>query len=318
MKDSFNEILQNITDGVPRHDLKLVIADLNAKVGSNIGPWRRVLGHHGIGDMNNNGLRLVEFCAENDIVVGGTLFQHKTIHKCSWTSPDGNAHNQIDHVLINGKWRKSLLDVQAFRGADLGSDHELVIAKTQLKLAAQGKKTKNHKLMDAELLLVQLARDYQINIANRFDALSELSSEPDVDHEWNGFHDAVYTAAEKTVRYQTSQHKSWISLGTRELIEHRRNAKKVKDRSQTEESKSKYRKLDKKVKNSAEQGWKNWIDMQASALEEAGSRKSKREVYHKVQRQLVEKALNSRYLLRSISLTSRPHLTASRETRFGR
>ena len=54
--------------------------------------------------------------------------------------------------------------------AELGSDHELVIAKIQLKLAAQGKKTKNPQLMDAELLLPQQARDYQINIANRFDA----------------------------------------------------------------------------------------------------------------------------------------------------
>jgi len=42
---------------------------------------------------------------------------------------------------------------------------------------------------------------------------------------------------------------------------HRRNAKKVKAQSQTEESKSKYRELDKRVKNSAEQDWKNWIDM---------------------------------------------------------
>ena len=135
--------------------------------------------------MNNNGLRLVEFCAENDMVIGGTLFQHKTIHKYTWTSPDGNIHNQIDHVLINGKWRKSLLDVRAFRGADLGSDHELVIAKIQLKLAAQGKKTKNRKLMDAKLLLPHLAREYQTKIANRFDALSDLSSEPDSDFKFS-------------------------------------------------------------------------------------------------------------------------------------
>ena len=60
------------------------------KVGSNIGPWQGVLGYHRIGDMNNNGLQLVECCAENDMVIGGTLFQHKTIHNCTWTSPDSN------------------------------------------------------------------------------------------------------------------------------------------------------------------------------------------------------------------------------------
>ena len=58
------------------------------------------------------------------------------------------------------------------------------MAKIQLKLAAQGKKTKTPKLMDVELLLQQLAIDYQNNLANRFDALSDLSSESDVEHEW--------------------------------------------------------------------------------------------------------------------------------------
>ena len=176
---------QSIFDNVPRHDLKFVIGDLNAKVVGNIGPWQRVIGH------------------------------------------------------------------RAFRSADLGSDHELVIAKIQLKLAAQGKKTKTPKLMDAGLLHPNLARDYQIKIANRFDVLSDLSCEPDVDHEWNGFCDAVYTAAEQTVSHQTSRYKCCISQGTLELIEHRRNAKKVKDQAQTEESKRKYSKQDKKVKKSA-------------------------------------------------------------------
>lgn len=81
-KDSFREILQNITDGVPRPHLKLVIGDLNVKVGS-MEPWQSVLGHHGIRDMNNNGLWLVEFCAESDMVVSGSLFPHKTIHTCT-------------------------------------------------------------------------------------------------------------------------------------------------------------------------------------------------------------------------------------------
>jgi len=45
------------------------------------------------------------------------------IRKCICTSPDGKTHNWIDHVLIERRWRLSLLDVQSFRGADNDTDH---------------------------------------------------------------------------------------------------------------------------------------------------------------------------------------------------
>jgi endonuclease/exonuclease/phosphatase family metal-dependent hydrolase len=66
--------------------------------------------------------------------IGKRLFQHKTIHKLTWTSPDGRTKNQIDHVIINGKWRRSLQDIRVMRSADVGSDHNLVIAKLTLTL----------------------------------------------------------------------------------------------------------------------------------------------------------------------------------------
>lgn len=37
---------------------------------------------HGCGTMNDDGERLVEFCSMNNLVIGGTLFQHtQDIHK---------------------------------------------------------------------------------------------------------------------------------------------------------------------------------------------------------------------------------------------
>ena len=38
-------------------------------------------GKNGTGERNNNGVKLVAFCNENELVITGTLFQHKNIHK---------------------------------------------------------------------------------------------------------------------------------------------------------------------------------------------------------------------------------------------
>jgi hypothetical protein len=36
----------------------------------------------------------------------------RNVHKFTWTSPDGNTHNQIDHILIDRRRHSSVLDVR--------------------------------------------------------------------------------------------------------------------------------------------------------------------------------------------------------------
>ena len=81
------------------------------------------MGRHGCGNCNENGKLLIDLCGINDLVIGGSLFPHKDIHKLTWYSPNGRDKNQIEHIIINGRWRKSLLDVCVKWGADCGSDH---------------------------------------------------------------------------------------------------------------------------------------------------------------------------------------------------
>ena len=133
-KDQFYEALQSTVEGIPKHDVLLLMGDMNARVGSNNKDRERVMGHHGEGDITDNGERLVGFCEENKLLIGGTLFAHKSIHKLTWTSPDGKTQSQIDHIIINSKWRHSLQDTRVMRGADIGSDHNLLVGKLTLKL----------------------------------------------------------------------------------------------------------------------------------------------------------------------------------------
>ena len=129
-KDSFYEELEQVFDHFPRY-MKILLGDFNAKVGrENI--FKPTIGNEGLHQVSNdNGVRMVNFVTSKDLVVKSTIFPHRNIHKYNRTSPVGQTHNQIDHILIDRRWHSSLLDVRSFRGADCDSNHYLVVAKVR-------------------------------------------------------------------------------------------------------------------------------------------------------------------------------------------
>jgi hypothetical protein len=61
---------------------------------------------------NDNRVRVVvNFGTSKNLVVKSTMFPHHSIHKYTWTSPNGQMHNQIDHVLIDRRRHSSIPDV---------------------------------------------------------------------------------------------------------------------------------------------------------------------------------------------------------------
>jgi len=68
------------------------------------------------------------------VVFKSTMFPHRNIHKYTWASPDGKTHNQIDHILVDRRWRSSILDVRRFKVTDCDTDHCLVVAKFKERL----------------------------------------------------------------------------------------------------------------------------------------------------------------------------------------
>jgi hypothetical protein len=88
-------------------------------------------------DVNDNGVRIVNFATSKNLVVKSTMFPHRNIHKYAWTSPDGQTHNQTDHTLIHRRWHSNILDVRSFTGTDCDTDHYLVVAKFRERLAVR-------------------------------------------------------------------------------------------------------------------------------------------------------------------------------------
>ncbi|VDO78835.1 unnamed protein product [Schistosoma margrebowiei] len=80
-KGQFYVKMQSLVEKYSTNDLTILMGDLNAKVGmDNIG-YEDIMGRHGLGERNENGERFANLCAFNKLVIGGTIFPHKRIHK---------------------------------------------------------------------------------------------------------------------------------------------------------------------------------------------------------------------------------------------
>ena len=82
----------------------------------------------------------------------------------------------IGYLMINGIWRRSLLDINVRRGADVGSDHYLVMAFVKLKLKSTGHKPSGDRRYEKEKLQDPIVRTtFIIQLRNRFQALADMA-----------------------------------------------------------------------------------------------------------------------------------------------
>jgi hypothetical protein len=93
--------------------------------------------------------------------------------------PNGKTENQIDHITIGKKWRRSLQDVRVKRGADAASDHHLVVAVFKTKLKAYNNKAErtSHKFNVHSLKENEKREEFKLELRNNFSVLSELPEE---------------------------------------------------------------------------------------------------------------------------------------------
>jgi hypothetical protein len=134
VKDRFCEELGRVFGQFPRHDMKILLGDFNAKVGRE-GIFKLTVGNESSHEISNdNGVRIVNFAISKNLVVKSTIFPYCSIHKYTWTSPDGKTHNQIDHVLVEEGIQVYLM-YGLSEGADCDTGHYFVVAKIRERLA---------------------------------------------------------------------------------------------------------------------------------------------------------------------------------------
>ena len=129
-------------------------------------------------------------------------------------SLDGITANQIDHICINLKFKRSLCDIRVRRSADAASDHHLLTASVKLKLKRFHRPRNSRTRFNVHLLKDPLVpKEFNIKLSNRFQALQDLNgATPEDARESNKT--AWTENCKEFIGFHKSNHKDWMSMDT--------------------------------------------------------------------------------------------------------
>ena len=133
------------------NDPLIIMGDFDAPVGKDLTSWPNVICKHGVGDMNSNGLMLLEFCTRFQLSIMGTMFQLKNSLKNTWQQLRSKHWQQIDHVLSNQAARQCITVTKVNRAADCFTDYKLLVSKCLFFLKQKKKGTRPPKKLDTRL-----------------------------------------------------------------------------------------------------------------------------------------------------------------------
>ena len=281
-ENQFYEQLERVMKYTKSGEITIVMGDWNAKVGQ--GGEYPVKGNFGLGDLNERGGRLLDFCRSHKLVVANTLFEHPKRRIYTWKSPGDLYRNQIDYILVNQRFRNCIKQARTYPGADIGSDHNPVVMKLKVKLK-QTKTKKQAEHLDTDMLqLEEYKTRYNVAVMNKFNALinemgrqeCESVQESEAEKEWRCLKESINSAAKEVLPKRKKQAKQkWM---TDEILEKMKRRKRMKAEGKTDL----YIKLDKEIGKECKSAKENWWKENCKIIEELECKHRTREMHVKI------------------------------------
>ena len=251
--------------------------DWNANIGEDADEnWIGTCGRYCNTKLNERGLRLLEFATHNDLMLANTFGPHQTPRRATWHSPNGKYHNQIDYIMVRKRFRSSvnIVKTRGFAGADIGSDHELVMMTFKRHL-------KRVKKLGHARIKFDLEKLKDPEVAKAFAALTILDDDgTDMETLINTFNTAVTNTASEILGKHRPVKKPWVTADLLDLCDKRRELKKKKKKDA--EGVKQHRAANQEIKKGMKKAKMNWIEEQCQDIEDSMKMNSSKKTYQLV------------------------------------
>ena len=210
-KENFYEDLRNVLNKVPRKDKVLLLGDFNARVGcNNSDTWHGIVGKHGLGKVNSNGLLLLSLCSEFQLNITNTMFQLSNKYKGTWQHPRSKNWHTIDYVITRQKDHSDVKITRAHRGTEVWSDHRLVRSKVKYDV----KRTKHRKKKAPPrkvnvALLKDPAKEQELQAALS-QKLEHVIIDEDIEGSWKMLKEALSETSKEVLGFPKRKGEDWF------------------------------------------------------------------------------------------------------------
>ena len=270
------EELEELMDKEKGNDYLVILGDWNAVVGE--GRDGKEVGAFGLGVRNDRGQLLVEFCRRRKMKITNTWFDHNNRRRYTWKKAGDTGRYQLDYILVRQRYGNSVKNARSYPGADIDSDHNLVMMTIEVRLKRRLQKTSRHKKWRLEGIEEKAG-------AFQKETLKELvkggtDQGRSVDDDWKEFSNAVKKSAEKTIGYQKARRakKPWVSEKMIEKMDERRRWKNVGN----DNGLKRYKQLNNELRRETDKARENWWKEECDNLEEMDKKGRSDLMYAKV------------------------------------
>ncbi|PNF14567.1 hypothetical protein B7P43_G14130 [Cryptotermes secundus] len=196
----------------------------------------------------------IDFCERNGLIVTNTWFEKPKRRLYTWKAPGDWRRHQLDYILVKHRFRNSVKDVKTLPGADIDSDHNLLVAKFRTRLKKIIRFQKRRPRWDLEKLYAQ-RQSMQETLEEKLSAIESESGNAEV--QWNNIKECMLdTISELVGKVEEIARKQWVTQEMMSKMEERRKWKNVNN----EEGRRKYRRLRNELKRATDRTKKEYLE----------------------------------------------------------
>ena len=225
---------------------------------------------------------MLEFAKSHNLILANTIHNHKISRRTTWHSPGDKYKNQIDYILVQKPYRTSIRanKTRSFPGADIGSDHDLVMMTIQIRLR-KNRKTSNPRIkFNLEKLNDPNVRaEFEAKVGGKFALLSKMTEMQEiVDNFVKGTEEVALEVLGKVRKARDP----WINNKILDLRDKRRSLKNQKGKS--DKKMSEYRTVNSNIKAAIKEAREEWMNKECEKIENSLNNNNSKKAFEIVQK----------------------------------